>query len=212
MPSRLVSSSLVVFVLVGLLSTAGCATFSGGLPQEEGLHPRLTPYAYLEEGTEVSLAVDTEATRWREEAPFIPLAVGVANIDLHKMTITRESFTLVDEAGRRYPLATVQELRESRPRMAMDYRLGEYFLGVFAGRWDVWPLMPAVFFPFPTVNPRLQDKALLRDRVELPRHSWMYDMLYFPHPEGKLVGQRYTLLFKCEEFAHPLVLNFTVRD
>jgi hypothetical protein len=182
----------------------------GGLPQEEGLHPRLTRFAYLEEGQLVSLAVDTEAARRRAGDAYVPLAVGVANIGVDKLVITRESFTLIDDQGNRYPLAGIKELRRARPNIEYDFKLTSQFRGVFSSRFEVWPRMPAVFFPFPSLDPPFRGRGVARDRVELSEKTWMEDLLYFPHPEGDLLDRRYELHLDTEQLDRPIFVKFAI--
>jgi hypothetical protein len=202
---------LAAAALLSIVAAAGCASLFGGLPQEEGLHPRLTRFAYLEEGKLVSLAVDTEAARRRTDAEYIPLAVGVANIGLDRLVINRESFTLVDDAGNRYPLAGIKELRASKPNVMYDYRLTAQFRGVYASRFEIWPRMPAVFFPVPSSEPALRDRGVARDRVELSQKTWMEDLLYFPRPEGKLLDRRYELWLDTEQLENPVFVKFAIK-
>jgi hypothetical protein len=202
---------LAAAALLSIAVAAGCASMFGGLPQEEGLHPRLTRFAYLEEGKLVSLAVDTEAARRRADAEYIPLAVGVANIGVKRLVITRESFTLVDDEGNRYPLASIKEVRQSQPNVFYDFRLTAHFRGVFAERFDLWPKMPAVFFPLPTTEPALRGRGVARDRVELSEKTWMEDVLYFPRPEGELLERRYELWLDTEQLERPVFVKFAIK-
>ena len=59
----------------------------------------LTTHSYIEEGSLVTFVVDTRATGIRANDAFIPLEVAVANRGLKNLTITRESFQLIDEDG-----------------------------------------------------------------------------------------------------------------
>ena len=202
---------LVAAALIWIAVAAGCASMFGGLPQEEGLHPRLTRFAYLEEGKLVSLAVDTEAARRRTDAEYIPLAVGIANLGLDRLVITRESFTLVDDEGNRYALASIKELRGSKPNVFYDFRLTAHFRGVFAQRFDLWPKMPAVFFPVPSAEPSFRRRGVVRDRVELSEKTWMEDVLYFPNPEGDLLDRRYELWLDTEQLENPVFVKFAIK-
>lgn len=202
--------SLLALALLAVGVGLGCAGAFGGLPQEEGLHPRLTRFAYLEEGDLVSLAVDTEAARRRADREFIPLAVGVANIGLDRLVITRESFTLVDDEGNRYAMAGIREVRRSQPNTEYDFKLTSQFRGVYLNRFEVWPRMPAVFFPFPSLDPPFRGRGVARDRVELSKKTWMEDLLYFPHPEGDLLGRRYELQLDTEQLERPIFVKFAI--
>ncbi len=198
------SALLAVASLVGL---GACANFGGSLPREEGLHPRLTPFSYIEEGKLISLGVDTAAARRRGDDEFIPFAIGIANIGQGRITLTRESFTLVDDQGRHYPLAGFREVRDAHAQPAMDFRLTEHFAGAFAGRFDAWPLVKMVFFP----SVSIPSQGILTEDLQVPRYHWVYDMLYFPHPEGPLLGRKYEILFKTKELKHPIVIKFRIR-
>jgi hypothetical protein len=207
-----VVATLAALVAVG---TAGCAGWKGTLPQEEGLHPRLTRFTYLERGKLVAFAVDVQAALQRTDAPVIPLAVGVANRGLEVMTITRESFTLVDpETGRRYAMASVPEARELGSLMSYDLRLSRNMVEVFGGTYESWPRIPATFFPSPAVgrDPAYGRRSLRRDVVELARHSWMADVIYFPRPEGELAGKRLELELKTEEIEDPFLVKFAIKE
>ncbi|RMG46294.1 MAG: hypothetical protein D6718_05830 [Acidobacteria bacterium] len=185
-------------------AAAGCAVWNLPLPQEPGLHPQLTPYSYLEEGRLVSFLVDTEAARRREDRPLVPLAVGVANIGLDHLTLTRESFTLVDDAGRRYAMAGVDEVRRGGPLPSYDRRLSAHAEGAFTGRFPFWPAVPAAFFPG-------VEEGLADSRVQLPQRSKMFTLLYFPHPAGRWLGRRYELWLDAAELEEPVFVKFAVR-
>lgn len=202
---------LVLLALSVALAGAGCKSMFGGLPQEEGLHPRLTRFAYLEEGKLISLAVDTEAARQRDAGEYVPLFVGVANNGLDRIVLDRESFTLVDEEGNRYALASIPEVREARPPVEYDLKLTSQFRGVWAGRFDIWPEIPAVFFPVGANDVRYRHRGLARDRVELSMKTWMKDLLYFPMPETGLVGHRFELWLDTEEMEQPVFVKFAVK-
>ncbi|MDH3284052.1 MAG: hypothetical protein OEQ13_04885, partial [Acidobacteriota bacterium] len=87
---------IVVVTVLVCAALAACGSPLENLPREGDLHPRLTRFAYIEEGKLISFIVDTAATRRREGVPFIPVGVGVANIGLKQISLTRESFTLID--------------------------------------------------------------------------------------------------------------------
>ncbi|GAB4222300.1 MAG: hypothetical protein Kow0062_19040 [Acidobacteriota bacterium] len=193
---------------------AGCASLRGTLPQEEGLHPRLTRYTYLERGSLVALAADVSATLQREDKAYIPVGIGVANIGLPSLTLTRESFTLVDEEGRRYPMAGVGEVRaELGGLMKYDLRLSFTFAEVFATGYQGWRQVPSVFFPLQDaeIDSLFSRRNVVRDNVTLPRATWMVDVIYFPHPEGEITGRRFELWMKTPELEEPIFVKFAVK-
>lgn len=210
-PVRLLLLALALGILVSL--AGGCAAFKGQLPQEEGLHPRLTRWTYLERGNLAALAVDVQAALKREDSEYIPLGVGVANLRIPKIRLNRESFTLVDEAGRRYALASVQEVRSLGQLMNYDLRLSRNFGEVFSTTYQPWPRRASTFFPVPGVSndPIFRRRSLVNDRVELNNSSYMIDVLYFPHPEGEILGNYFELWMDSEDLEEPLFVKFRVK-
>lgn len=201
---------LAAIALAVLIS--GCAS-ARRLPQEEGLHPRLTPFTYIEEGKLVALSVDTQCTGLRDKEPFIPLPVAVSNKGLKRLAMTRESFTLVDEAGNRYPLATVQEARTLGPIMANDYRVSEYFFDVIATQFHAWTFQSVTLFPvLNATNPLLGTRRnIVADNIELAQRMWMTDILYFPHPKGSVKGKKFELWLSSPDLPDPVFVKFRVK-
>lgn len=211
--ARACGITLAACLAVSALGIAGCGPALSNLPREDGLHPRLTRYAYIEEGLLVSLAVDTAATRRREGVPFIPLGLGVANIGLRQLTLTRESLTLVDDEGNRYSMATVPEVRTLGGTVEYDRTLGRQFAGAFASRFGTWPQVPGGFYPvaFSEGATSAPGRAISRDRISLSRYSWVSDIVYFPAPAGKLVDRRYELWLEAPELDEPVFVKFRVK-
>ncbi len=201
--------------LIALMAlSTGCASVGGALPQEEGLHPRLTRYTYLERGRLVALAADVSAAIQRENKPFIPIGIGVANIGLPSLTIDRESLTLVDEAGRRYPMAGIREVRAALGGlMKYDLRFSHTFVDVFGSSYSGWHRIPSVFFPLQDIegDPVFLRRSVVRDHLNLPRATWMVDVIYFPHPEGEIIGHRFELWMKAEELEEPILVKFAIK-
>ncbi len=193
--------------LAGLLVAAGCGT----LPREPGYGARLTPFSFLEETDRVLFAVDTEATRYREDQPFVPFAVAVANRGMPRLTITRSSFTLVDGQGREYRMASIPEVKRLASLVIYDLKLSSGFLSAFFTRCSSWPRVPAVFFPLQVTEGEYQSRAVVNDRVELHPRSWMFDVIYFPHPRGKLVGESFTVRFRTVEMREPIEVRVRVK-
>jgi hypothetical protein len=196
-------------VIAGLI-LVGCQSLKGTLPQEEGLHPRLTRFAYIEEGKLATLIVDTEASRQREKQAVVPLAIAIANNGLPRFTLTRESLTLVDQRGRRYALASVPEAKKVGGLQGLDYRLSESFFGVVENRFTAHTELQTVFFPVSSPSGPYSGRGLLREVTELPKQSWTRDVIYFPHPEGEWVGGRYELWLNAKELEQPVFVKFAI--
>lgn len=197
--------------LAAVAVLAGCATSGlGSLPQEQGLNPRLTRFAYIEEGRLVALAVDTAPTRYREKEPYVPFGVGLANFRLPTLHLTRESFTLVDDAGHRYSLPAVKEVRKAINTFRYDLDRSLDFFRRFDNRNLALDPIGFVFFPFQNPPAELRSFGTVRDEGELPRNHFMLTLLYFPHPEGELLGRRYELWLDSSDLDEPFFVRFKV--
>ena len=97
--------------------------------------------------------------------------------------------------------------------MNYDLRLSRNFGEVFSTTYQPWPRRPSTFFPVPGVSndPIFQRRSLVNDRVELSNSSYMIDVLYFPHPEGKILGEYFELWMDSEDLEEPLFVKFRVK-
>ncbi len=191
--------------VVAAVVLLGACHYRGTLPREPGLHPRLTPFTYLEEGKLIAFAVDTEAARQREEDLLVAFGVGVTNLGLDSLTLNRESFTLVDDTGRRYGMVSLQEMRAAVVAPDFDVKASRDFFGIWATRNRPWPRVDSSFFTL------ARSRRLMQDRVQLHRHAWMSDLLYFSHPEGRLVGRVYEMWIDAPELPEPTFVKFRIK-
>jgi hypothetical protein len=99
----------------------------------------------MEEGKLVSLAVGAEATKERENEKYIPLHFAFANRGAPTLTLRRESFILQDENGKRYPLASLQEVNAAYGPSLMDRRFTTTF-DMFRSRLSTFELVDSNFF------------------------------------------------------------------
>ena len=196
--------------VASLALLAGCALFDRKLPQEPGYHPRLTPRTYIEEGNLLIFTVDVSPTVWRDDKELIPIAFALANKSMQRITLTRESFTLVDEEGNRYPLASVQEMRRTGVLSNGDWNAADHFFEVTQGYYDSWVHQPSVFFPVLTTT-RLGRRGVVRDKVELNLRMWTADMLYFPHPKGSIKDKKLELWLSAPELKEPVFVKVHVK-
>ena len=185
--TRLVLPALFALALLSAACIIGGHTRHAQRAGE--LDYKLGPFTYMEEGKLVSLAVGTEATKDREKEKYIPLHFAFANRGAPTLTLTRESFTLQDENGKRYPLASLQEVNQSYGPSAMDRHFTTTF-DMFRTRLSTFELAESNFFP-----ERSSGRVVI-DRVEVPRFYYVLDFLYFPHPDEQVVGRRFELHVK----------------
>lgn len=187
-----------------LLVTAGCARSELRGQQVSGLDRKLSTFTYIEQGELVTFIVSTKATRYRDDSPYVPIEIAVANNGLKRLQLTRESFTLVDEQGNRYPAATPRELIEEYRFLDFDRRLQEIYSVTF-NKFAALTRYPSNF------SPERAGGALVRDLVSLPRFGYFIDFLYFPRPEAGVLDQRFELFMDSPDLPDPVFVKFMVQ-
>ena len=196
-----------IFPLFALLflviSMTGCITTRYTERDTSGLDRRLDSFTYIEEGDLMALCVSTYATRFREEDKYIPLEVAIANRGLRNLTLTRESFTLIDEEGNRYSLVPSKELLENYEKQDFDRRFAHIFSVVIA-KFELYTQAQSNF------EPERMSSRIVIDKVELPKFFYMVDMLYFDQPKTGLKGKKFELFITAKELEEPIFVKFMV--
>lgn len=199
---------LVALAVLLVLAAAGCVSQQKVVGQETtGLDRKLSTFAWIENGDLVTLIVGTRPARYREAAPYLPLEISIGNRGVKYLTLSRESFTLVDAQGNRYPCAGPKELLEGYEFLDLDREpsLAE-LAGLVSDRFAAFTRYPASFSPTRTAV-----TGTVRDRMSLPRFGWFVDFIYFPHPPGGVVGQRFDLFVDAPELEDPVFVKFEIR-
>jgi len=201
--------SLFAVVVVLALSLSGCATLEPLRGQQaSGLDRKLSTYAFIEEGDLVTVIVGTRATRYREKTAYVPIEVCIANNGLKRLILTRESFTLIDEEGNRYPAASPRELMEGYDFLDLDReRLAELDEIIF-NKFAAYTRYGSKFSP--THDAALGRENLVRDMVSLPKFGYILDFLYFPAPKTGLKGHRFELFVESTDLEEPVFVKFIV--
>jgi len=193
-----------------VLLSASCATrqpMSGQVAAD--VDRKLSTFAYIEEGKLATFIVDTRPTRYREGEKYVPVEVAIANRGVARLSLTRESFTLVDDKGNRYPCASPKELLDNYDFLDLDRNLAELEEIVF-NRFGAMTPYPSKFSP--TRRPsRTGESTVITDTVQLPRYGYMLDMLYFPMPTTGLKGHKFELAMTAPELADPIFVKFEVK-
>jgi hypothetical protein len=201
--------TLLTTILVLLAVVTGCATRREIRGQAvDGLDRKLSTFAYIEDGDLVDFIVATKATRYRDGEPYVPIEVGVANRGLKQLTLSRESFVLIDAEGNRYPAAGPSELMQSYEFLDLDQRLLE-LRGVVDTKYAAMTPYPSKFSPTRAASSRRSN--LVRDTVSLPRFGYMLDILYFPAPSTGVKDQRFELFLQAPELPDPVFVKFEVK-
>jgi hypothetical protein len=168
------------------------------------LDPTLAHSTWIEDGEQVALIVSTKATRYRLKLAYVPIEVAVVNRGVKSLSLTRESFTLIDVRGRRYPLAGLKELGAGyRGSVDLDRRNFTEAAPIVLGKYQSFTRIPSNFSPG-------FDNSIALDRVFLPRFSFLLDFLYFPKPEGYAEGEPLELQLAAPELENVIFVRFTV--
>lgn len=179
----------------------GCSS-TAQPPEHAGLMPKLSLNSYIEEGNLVALAVSVRPATIRPDENYVAFEFAIVNKGLASLTIDRESITLVDDEGRRYPLAGPEELYSNYVGVDRDRRFAE-LAGFIAGRFQTSTLLPSNFTP-------TFENGVVQDRVPLHRNSYIVDYAYFPRPKNGVAGQRFELSVVSPELPDPVFVRFAV--
>jgi hypothetical protein len=195
----------LIAVLVGAAALVAGCTYSherARAVSPDTLSPTLGPMTFMEEGNLVILTVGVNATRFHEDDPFVPIGVALGNRRVKPwLSISRESFYLMDTFGRRYGMAGVDEVRRLQRGISQDRRLTS--ISFHASKFGGFRLFQTEFFP------NLAG-AILRDRIDLPTFGYLADVLYFPRPEGDLRGGIFELHLRAKELPQEVFVVFEV--
>lgn len=194
------NSRIGILLLAAALSVAVPPTRGGDTSSSESF----SFATYKEKDGPITILVGSFPASLNEGEAFFPLqvAVGVRGRDA-TLTVTRESFTLIDPDGKVYPMATYREIR-ARDRLlefnqsidtAQPLVIGQQFANSFR--------IASRFFPSPasTSSPV--------DRVHLKRTVYFKDLIYFPYPDLGLRGVL-TIRFRTKEMTRPIDVRFEV--
>jgi hypothetical protein len=165
---------------------------------------KLSPYNYREDGSLATMVVGVDAARFVRSEPFVPLFVQVINKSKTTFEVTRESFLLEDRLGQQYGVAPAAEVVDSYPRLDIDRRLFQQNRSITLTYVSLYTYITSEFFPSSS------RRTLLVDRISLPPHSYMEDVLYFPIPDSGLNHVPLRLLFQVPGLADPIQVVFEV--
>jgi hypothetical protein len=201
---------VVVCSALLLIPLAGCAGIQPMRGQEtDDLDRKLSTFAFIEQGELVTLIVDTKATRYREATEYIPIEIAIANNGLRQLSLTRESFTLIDEEGNRYPAVSPRELIEGYEFLDLDRDQLAELEGIIFNKFATFTRYPSQFSPTRTVS--FGSSSLVRDHVALPKFGYILDFLYFPAPKTGLKGHKLELFLAAAELEDPVFVRFEVK-
>ena len=193
-----------------ILLAASCATrqpMTGQVAPD--VDRKLSTFAYIEEGKLATFIVDTRATRYRGKDAYIPIEIAIANMGVKQLTLTRESFTLADDKGNRYPCASPRELLDNYDFLDLDRDLEE-LEGIVFNRFGALTRYPSNFSPTHFAVREGQSRVVI-DRVQLPKFGYLLDMIYFPQPKTGLTGHSFEVAMTAPELTDAIFVKFEVK-
>jgi hypothetical protein len=182
----------------------GCARRPIRGQEVSGLDRKLSTFAWIEQGDLVTLVVDTQAARDRDGARYLPLEVAIANHGMRQLRLTRESFTLLDEQGNRYPMAGPRELIEGYEQLDFDRNLAE-LEGIVFNKFGALARYDSSFAP------TREEARIVRDLVSIPKHGFIIDWIHFPEPRTGIRGHRFELFVDSPDLPDPVFVKFEVQ-
>jgi hypothetical protein len=199
------SGILVVTLLLLGLFPLSCATREPIRGQEvTGLDKKLSKFAFIEEGKIITLIVDMWPARDRDGQAYMPLEIAVANTGVRSLALSRESFTLIDEEGNRYPMASPTELIEHYPMLDFDRNLAE-LEGIIFAKFGAFTRYDSNF------SPLNEPGRVIIDKTNVPRFGYVIDFIYFPKPVTGIMGKKFELFLDSPQLEEPVFVKFEVR-
>jgi hypothetical protein len=158
---------------------------------------------YKERVGPMTLLVGSFPAALASEERFIPLqvAVGIRGKDPH-LTVSPESFTLIDQDGAAYPLASYREVTANQWLTDYVRQIDAAYPLVTGEQFANSERLQSRFFPPLGSRPRIE-------RVHLVRSSYFEDLIYFPRPDLGLRGVL-TLRFQADGMAEPIDVRFEI--
>lgn len=153
------------------------------------------------------IIVDVELARRRLEGKYFPLSIKVANKRLPSLTLTRNSFILIDDNRIPHYMPDIVELQKNYKMLTSDSRfrsqtglLGDQLVTSFS----YFRKAESHFFPQTAGAGRVIDEVYVRQR------GYMEDLIYFPMPPGGIEGKVLILRIDAEELEIPADIAFSV--
>ena len=167
------------------------------------LDDKLANSTWIADG-DVTLIASSRATRFRLKQAYVPVEIAIVNRGLKSLSLTRESFSLVDARGNRFPAVSGTELEKKyQGSIDLDRERFTEAAPIVFGKYASYSHVPSNFSPG-------FDNSIALDHVFLPRYSYIVDFVYFPSPEGYTIGEPLELRVSAPELPDPVFVRFTV--
>ncbi len=142
----------------------------------------------------------TGAPAGPRDPDLVPLLIAVANGTLDRLTLTGESFQIVDDRGRPYQLSSWRATRRAaRRQAAVDW----FHAGVAPCFLNLGPR-----YRFTETVDFSSENGVAQAWAQLPRGWAVCKLMYFERPAGPLAGRDFRLRLKTREMDRPLIFPF----
>jgi hypothetical protein len=159
---------------------------------------------YVNRGPQVILVVNTYLMqKLDKKQAYIPVEVGIGNAASSKVTLSREEFTLVDEAGNIYGVVSGKEIEQNYKRLNFDHekaRIPHIMGPIFAGYTPV----------IARFTPEAKPGSLVYDKIDLSGNDALVDILYFKMPAANVKGKTFELRLAAPNLKAPASIKFKV--
>jgi hypothetical protein len=160
---------------------AGAAVLALGAAGGPATSERYAYSTYREISGRLTLLVDGFLAGLHDEDRYVPVAVVVGLLGPGpSVSVTPESFALLDESGKEHSAVPYEELLRRYPKRQFDESASRSHPIVVGDQFSMSLQLAGDFYPAP------MGKGTRVDRVELAPYTWFHALLYFPRPEGGL--------------------------
>jgi hypothetical protein len=197
-----------VFVLLSIALLLSCGGYDVNDESSSGGGESVRTF-FQGEDEHIIVTVDTELTRLRTEEKYFPLSIKIANKRLPSLTLTRNSFILVDENRAPYYMPDIKELQKNYDKLTPDSRYRSQ-TGLLRDQmptsFTYYRRAESNFFPATAGGARVIDEVYVRQR------GFMEDVIYFPMPPGGIDGKVLIFRIDAEELEVPADIAFSVHS
>ena len=166
----------------GVFKSEPYPSWEGG----DGVSQKLNLYTYYEDHEGLNVFLGTEVMRFHDDSTFFPVQIAIGNSNPKPVTLTPEEFVLTDNQGVYYPPAGHPDIASEYRKSAFDANLirNANFLG---NKFVGFTQIPSLFYP------NISQLGVKNDHIQLPKGTFLDDVLYFRKPLGPLQERVFTL-------------------
>ena len=195
------------FIILGIALLISCGGYDVKDESSSGGGDSYAGNYFEGEDEHIIVAVDVALTRLRLEEKYFPLSIKIANKRLPSLTLTRDSFILIDDNRMPHYMPDIKELQKNYELLTPDSKFRSQ-TGLLRDQmptsFSYYRKAESNFFPVTAGSARVIDKVYVRQR------GFMEDVIYFPMPPGGIKGKVLILRVDAEELEVPADIAFTV--